>query len=1073
MQEQELLEACDLGRSVWIIGARMNVVAEALTSLGIAVIQEVPIEDNTLWKRRLDGMTWEHAFDLADRTDKSPDWIVVPASMAEEEHLQKLRSLVELLVWKGLTAVILCQNEVTAPCSKLIAADWNRWIRDNVSDAQWTMTPMWCNNADAGGAWDSRHRISVLGPFEMINEIKKKDPNLTGSHSSTVQKAKTLQELLSASDSAIQLLQTREERNVAITKDGNPNRAKVVAKIAFSDNKLWPVYSEQYVGPDPALAETLGPNGTPLVSITQHAGPSGIIELPAETILRALGTNSEDISKFQREEWPETETIAEAKLQTPKETLELVFAAVIEAEAKFRSKSTELSRAYLSEPLQELLNLTTVTDVTPVLQTTIHRWTTIPLPTHKKWAEAIQKDRDLKMLLIALEEETHLERHRLANKSYHAAWEKGQLEQEDGLIYHTGEPRLTQIRQLRRRVVPKSLRQTIITAYHATPLAGHSGIYRTYWRIAARYWWPRMYLDVKEAVGACAHCKLANAVGQESKSILDAISCDTPFDVIAIDVWSPGAVPDKEGNTKALTSLDTMTGFASTAILQMATSDAVARACFATFFVPNGLPKLVLIDAGSENKGELISMCQTLRIKFHMVAPEDHNGILCERFHRYLNKVQKIGAADSQTYTQWAQGVMFATYSWNAAPIDGTNLIRSFVAKGRVFPFPLQIDEEENPGRIPPGQGEEAISYVETNFPLWARQSVMLQILIAERRERHRDLANQGRKVRKFNLGDLVIVRKQVQSSAEKGIPAKQKFKWKGIYKVVEKLGEKSYNVQKLPTVQGRGRPGKIRKYSAGVMEKIPSSLIINKHLDTSDTRLVTLEQDLVTNPLEQSLGFFEFGKYVRAAPGSDFAYDKVEDLWSIDIESDDEEEDNTNPAVRPLDTKPINLATLYKDLEQSRDKVVIIKVQDETTHKWNWYAAQVDWDESTEHEAKSQGVYRLRWLVPHHMDSKRLRRRDCRYWPEIHEVTKKGNLGRMCFLTPAKATRQEVERQGWAFYEWDVNLASDLIVGPFDLCTINNIPFRISEQVWTKLKDAADPLNIDVSNLDCVQAIT
>jgi ribosomal protein L21E len=657
---------------------------------------------------------------------------------------------------------------------------------------------------------------------------------------------------------------------------------------------------------------------------------------------------------------------------------------------------------------------------------------------------------------------------------YHAAWEKGQLEHEDGLIYHTGEPKLTQVRQLRRRVVPKSLRQIIITAYHATPLAGHSGIYRTYWRIAARYWWPRMYLDVKEAVGACAHCKLANAVGQESKSILDAISCDTPFDVIAIDIWSPGAVPDKEGNTKALTSLDTMTGFASTAILQTATSDAVARACFATFFVPNGLPKLVLIDAGSENKGELISMCQTLRIKYHMVAPEDHNGILCERFHRYLNKVQKIGAADSQTYTQWAQGVMFATYSWNAAPIDGTNIIRSFVAKGRVFPFPLQIDEDDNPARIPPGQGEEALAHLETNFPLWARQSMMLQILVAERRERHRDLANQGRTVRKFNVGDLVIIRKQVQSSAEKGMPAKQQFKWKGIYRVMEKLSEKSYNVQKLPTVQGKGRPGKIRKYSAGVMERIPSSLIINKHLDTSDTRLATLDQDLVNNPLEQSLGFFEFGKYVKANPGADFAFDKVEDLWAIDVESDEESVDETDvPEDQIYKVTVENPADLYNRILQSRDRVVIIKSQDDVTKKWNWYATQVDWDETDEVQARELGIYRLKWLIPHHLDSKNLRRRDCRYWPEIHEVNKRGDLGRMRFISPAKASRDYVERQGWSFYEWDTDLTKDLLVGPFDLQIINKVPHRIHNSVWAQVKVKGRQLQVDTSNIDSVVAIT
>ena len=574
-----------------------------------------------------------------------------------------------------------------------------------------------------------------------------------------------------------------------------------------------------------------------------------------------------------------------------------------------------------------------------------------------------------------------------------------------------------------------------------------------------------MYLDIKEAVGACAHCKLANAVGQESKSILEAISCDTPFDVIAIDIWSPGAVVDKEGNTKALTSLDTMTGFASTVILQTATSDSVARACFATFFVPNGLPKLVLLDAGSENKGELISMCETLRIKFHTVSPEEHNGILCERFHRYLNKVQKISAADSQSYNQWAQGVMFATYSWNAAPIDGTNLIRSFVAKGRVFPFPLQITEENNPVRIPPGQGEEAVAFVETNFPLWAKQSVMLQILIAERRERHRELANRGRKTRVFNVGDLVIVRKQVQSSADKGIPAKQKFKWKGIYRVIERLGERSYSVQKLPTVQGKGRPGRIRKYSAGVMEKIPSSLIINKHLDTSDTRLASLDQDLVNNPLEQSLGFFQYGKYVQAAPGSNFAYDKVEDLWAIDIESDDEDEDLEKEPVQVV----VNTSTLYEEIAKSRDKILVVKSKDESSNTNKWYITQVDWDETKERDAKEEGIYRLKWLAPHYADSKKRRRRDCRYWPEIHEVDKHGNLGRMRFVKPEKATREYINDQKWAFYEWDVNLTEDLLLGPFDLRTISKEPNRVDNEIWHRLTEIGQQGDVKVDDIDRV----
>ena len=304
-------------------------------------------------------------------------------------------------------------------------------------------------------------------------------------------------------------------------------------------------------------------------------------------------------------------------------------------------------------------------------------------------------------------------------------------------------------------------------------------------------------------------------------------------------------------------------------------------------------------------------------------------------------------AADTQSFKQWAQGLSFAAYSWNAAPIDGTNIIRSFAAKSRVFPFPIQIAEEDNPPRIPQGQGEDALAHLETNFPLWAKQSTMLQILIAERRERHRELHNEGKTPKKFNIGDLVIIRKQVKSDGPQGIPAKQKFRWKGIYKVLEPVGDKSYKVQKMPTLQGKGRPGRIRQYSAAVMEKIPSSLVVNKHLDTSDTRLTALESPLTHNPLEQNLGFHQYGKYVRAPKNAEFAFDRVEDLWTVELESDTESNDEHLPHEYPENPKPSGLEELYEATEKSRDKMFIIKMRVIPKPKHDWYVIKVDWDET------------------------------------------------------------------------------------------------------------------------------
>jgi hypothetical protein len=148
-----------------------------------------------------------------------------------------------------------------------------------------------------------------------------------------------------------------------------------------------------------------------------------------------------------------------------------------------------------------------------------------------------------------------------------------------------------------------------------------------------------------------------------------------------------------------------------------------------------------------------------------------------------------------------------ATYAWNASPVDGTDIIMSFAAKARTFRFPLEIqDEDTNAVRIPAGEGEAAIQHVETVFPLWFQQKSILKLLQETRRARHLQMKNDGRKERAFNPGDLVLVRKQVKSSALKGRPEKLTLKAKGPYRVLEKAGKSSYWVQKLPALQGTTR---------------------------------------------------------------------------------------------------------------------------------------------------------------------------------------------------------------------------------------------------------------------------
>jgi hypothetical protein len=96
--------------------------------------------------------------------------------------------------------------------------------------------------------------------------------------------------------------------------------------------------------------------------------------------------------------------------------------------------------------------------------------------------------------------------------------------------------------------------------------------------------------------------------------------------------------------------------------------------------IPNGLPWMVLIHSDGLIKDELVEVFDQKKILFTVVNPEQHEGILCERFHSYLNKVQKIEGCKSVDHQEWMKNCLLATYAWNAGPIDETNIARSLAA---------------------------------------------------------------------------------------------------------------------------------------------------------------------------------------------------------------------------------------------------------------------------------------------------------------------------------------------------------------------------------------------------------
>jgi hypothetical protein len=78
-------------------------------------------------------------------------------------------------------------------------------------------------------------------------------------------------------------------------------------------------------------------------------------------------------------------------------------------------------------------------------------------------------------------------------------------------------------------------------------------------------------------------------------------------------------------------------------------------------------------------------------------------------------------------------------------------------------------------------------------------------------------------------------------------------------------------------------------------IEQIPSSLVVQKRVNTLDTQFAQLEGQLAANPFKKNSGFFDFGKYTQAPENKDFAIIEINQIWNKPIKADldSEEEDS------------------------------------------------------------------------------------------------------------------------------------------------------------------------------------
>ena len=366
---------------------------------------------------------------------------------------------------------------------------------------------------------------------------------------------------------------------------------------------------------------------------------------------------------------------------------------------------------------------------------------------------------------------------------------------------------------------------------------------------------------------------------------------------------------------------------------------------------------------------------------------------------------------------------------------------------GRPFRFPFDLSFSGPP--TPTEQrATDVHAFLRLASPTAQFSEQVLRLLTDERRALHRERANSNRTQVHFQIGDLVMARSQVHSSAPTGVVAKLSYRKRGPYEIIGTNGFGSYKVRRF------GDPdAPILKYPTQSLSALPPALLPCSPIDTPDFRYLNHSHAPLPHPLRKP---FDIQMYNNLWFSKDLALDHLplfkftDELHTSTISSPtttiasipaaiaipifDSEDD---PFIPPFLS---NCEALYSAILASVDRLFFVCYSPDGTLRPRWYLIQVDLSQSSNDTRTASHQTNGLYYCPFHSkhpDDLYLPDPTSRYWPLWHHFTTAADnvleFGKRILFSPS-VTPDPNRYIAWAdcLSLVDPNVC---LFGPFDFC--------------------------------------
>jgi transposase InsO family protein len=264
---------------------------------------------------------------------------------------------------------------------------------------------------------------------------------------------------------------------------------------------------------------------------------------------------------------------------------------------------------------------------------------------------------------------------------------------ENGLLFHIYYPRgkgQKSERIIKQLAVPKSLRNDVLLSYHDALTGGHQGMERTYHAIRLKYFWPRMYSDIKYYCKSCLDCQESKRYHHGKKAPLHPIPVGGPFSRLHMDFLE--LTKTKDGYHYVLLITDAFSKWVEGFPLKTMESSEVAKVLYSEIFCRYGACRTLVTDRAQNFMSKLVKeLCKIFQVtKVETSSYHAQSDGLVERMNSSLiSALRKYCTPDQQNWPSLLPSILMA---YRMTPsTQSTKYSPYFLLFGREPQMPLDV----------------------------------------------------------------------------------------------------------------------------------------------------------------------------------------------------------------------------------------------------------------------------------------------------------------------------------------------------------------------------------------------